>query len=644
MSENNGRQCQACGSNVPLAAAFCPDCGKTLNSKRDPVSDDSTSLAATTSSATSLMSSPHVAQTMRSGAQIREYKIERLLGEGGMGGVFLARHTLTGQQVAIKLIRPEKMADREFRLRFIEEARIMSIMRHPNVVHLMDFFEEGGLFLMVMDYLDGGSVEKHLVGGPLPIPEAVRIACQVLRALAYGHALPSPVIHRDIKPENILLGPNGEVAVTDFGICRAEGRQQFTQTGCIVGTMEYMAPEVIAGEEAVAASDQYSLGITLYKLLTGQVPFKRRSNTGLECMQGHIKEPPPPPSSIRPEIPQALEAIVLKALAKNPADRFATCADMQHALEEFTLPARSALPYVPPPVTTPIPAPRPARGTDPRFATSEISNTAASAPEPRLRGLLPGLALGILVAVVAVSAWYFLLGPGRSDAPPQAPGAWAGTAPAASRPSAALSPQPPPASAAAPAVAPASLLAAPVAPQPAPAPPVPQAPICQPDCSGKSCGENGCGGSCGVCSGNYECSNGSCVRAAWWLQRRQGAESAAHGFFSAWNKRDPAGWERLLHNSYQSETHWGNSVERSSKSERIHGTRSLWKRLGWLSVNAREMKITMSEDGTSATVSFFQEYRSEKYNSDGNGSLDLIFENGQWFVVKENFTGIRKFL
>jgi len=195
-----------------------------------------------------------VAGPLEPGTDIREYRIERMLGQGGMGEVYLAEQTTTGRQVAMKVVSPQLMLDEGVKRRFIEEARVMAALEHPNIVGLYTFFEEGGRFFLVMKYIDGESVEERVEReGPLPVEEAVRISKGVLSALEYAHTSPQPVVHRDIKPANILLGKDGSVVVMDFGIAKAVGREKLTRTQGIVGTYEYMSPEQILGEEVTAA-------------------------------------------------------------------------------------------------------------------------------------------------------------------------------------------------------------------------------------------------------------------------------------------------------------------------------------------------------------------------------------------------------
>jgi len=245
-----------------------------------------------------------------------------MLGEGGMGEVYLALDQNTDRKVAIKVVAPELMRDEGVRRRFLEEARVMASLEHPSIVTLLAFFEEGGRFFLVMQFVDGESLEERIERqGPLSFDEAERVHGAVRSALDYGHSRPQPVIHRDIKPANILLGKDGSVVVTDFGVAKALGREKMTRTRGVVGTYEYMSPEQVQGEEVTAASDLYALGITLYKMLTGVVPFPQTSETGLECMNAHVAGVATSVSEYREGIPAQVGEAVARYLEKDPAQR-----------------------------------------------------------------------------------------------------------------------------------------------------------------------------------------------------------------------------------------------------------------------------------------------------------------------------------
>jgi eukaryotic-like serine/threonine-protein kinase len=269
--------------------------------------------------------------TLTSGMVVREYTLEKLLGKGGMGEVYKALHMHTGQTVAMKVLFPDLLRDEQSSARFVEEARVMAGLRHPSIVQFIDFFAEEGRYFLVMEYIDGPTLNDILEERPLDWKEAIRISDGVLSALEYAHTRPQPVIHRDIKPANIMLSSDGRVVVTDFGIAKAIGREGLTKTRGVVGTYEYMSPEQVKGEEVSAASDVYSFGITLYRMLTGVVPFPQHADTGIDCMNAHLKAPIPPMAEFREGLPTWLPGIVEKALAKEPSRRFAGAGELKAA-------------------------------------------------------------------------------------------------------------------------------------------------------------------------------------------------------------------------------------------------------------------------------------------------------------------------
>jgi len=248
------------------------------------------------------------------GVVIREYRVEALLGRGGMGEVYRAEHSITRQKAAIKVLSPEWMGEERVRSRFVEEARILEELKHPNIVALRSIFQEGGRLFLVMEFVDGEDLAQVLERRPLDVEEAVRITTAVLSALDYAHNRPLPVIHRDIKPANVMLKKDGTVVVTDFGIAKALGRDRETGTRGLVGTFEYMSPEQIKGQTVTPASDVYSTGVTLYKMLAGVAPFPQTTDVGSECLTGHLTQHPPPLSEFREGLPAWLEAVGARAL------------------------------------------------------------------------------------------------------------------------------------------------------------------------------------------------------------------------------------------------------------------------------------------------------------------------------------------
>src|SRR6184192_3021249 len=252
------------------------------------------------------------------------YKIVRKLGAGGMADVYLAEDQELGRRVAIKILNDKYATDDQFIERFRREAKNAAGLSHPNIVSIYDRGEAKGTYYIAMEYLEGRSLKELIVKrGPAPIGIAVDYARQILAALRFAHR--NGVVHRDIKPHNVLVDAEGRVKVTDFGIARA-GASQMTETGSIIGTAQYLSPDQARGAQVDQTSDLYSLGIVLYELLTGTVPFT--GDTPVEIAMKHLSAVPEPPSAKRPEVPHALDQVVLRALAKDPAQRYQSAEEM----------------------------------------------------------------------------------------------------------------------------------------------------------------------------------------------------------------------------------------------------------------------------------------------------------------------------
>jgi eukaryotic-like serine/threonine-protein kinase len=246
------------------------------------------------------------------------YKVVRKLGTGGMANVYLAEDQELGRRVAIKMLDDRHAQDEQFVERFRREAKNAAGLSHPNVVSIYDRGQAEGTYYIAMEYLEGRTLKELLVArGPTPIPVAIDYARQILAALGFAHQ--HGVVHRDIKPHNVAVAPDGRIKVMDFGIARA-GTSQMTETGSIIGTAQYLSPEQAKGAPVGPASDIYSVGIVLYEMLTGSVPFT--GDTPLEIAMKHLSAIPEPPSEQRPEVPHELDSIVLRALAKRPEDRY----------------------------------------------------------------------------------------------------------------------------------------------------------------------------------------------------------------------------------------------------------------------------------------------------------------------------------
>ena len=259
------------------------------------------------------------------------YQVVRKLGAGGMANVYLAEDQELGRGVAIKILNDRHANDEQFVERFRREAKNAAALSHPNIVSIYDRGEAEGTYYIAMEYLDGRTLKELIVQrGPAPVTVSFEYARQVLSALRFAHR--HGIVHRDIKPHNVLVDAEGRVKVTDFGIARA-GASQMTEAGSIVGTAQYLSPEQARGTDVDQRSDLYSLGVVLYELLTGTLPFN--GDTPVEIAMKHLSTVPEPPSERRPDIPRDLDLIVMRALAKDPDDRYASAEEMDADLERF---------------------------------------------------------------------------------------------------------------------------------------------------------------------------------------------------------------------------------------------------------------------------------------------------------------------
>lgn len=254
------------------------------------------------------------------------YEIEKLVGEGGMANVYLARDTILDRKVAVKVLRGDLAGDEKFVRRFQREALSASSLSHPNIVEIYDVGEDEGNFYIVMEYIEGKTLKQLIKKrGVLSLPEAIDIMLQLLDALASAHD--SYIIHRDIKPQNIMIKESGLVKITDFGIAMALNSAQLTQTNSVMGSVHYLPPEQASGKGSTIRSDIYSLGILMFEMLTGKVPFK--GDSAVEIALKHMKEPLPNPKELNPVIPVSVENIILKATAKNPKNRYKDVREMK---------------------------------------------------------------------------------------------------------------------------------------------------------------------------------------------------------------------------------------------------------------------------------------------------------------------------
>ena len=303
--------CSRCNSPAPAGARFCAECGGPLRTDTPTIDGLRERL-----------------QTAVEGT----FRIERLLGRGGMGAVYLAREPALDRQVAIKVLPPERAESADLRERFRREARTAAQLSHPHIVPLLTFGEADGLVYFVMGYVDGETLSTRLQReGPLSVGEAVRVLTELAQALSYAHS--RAVVHRDVKPDNVLLEqPRGLVRLTDFGIAKQyAGRPSLTAEGAVIGTPLYMSPEQASGRTDVnARTDIYSLGAVAFTVFTGRPPFEGRSSS--DIMRQHLTSDVPRLRDVSPGLPAALDEAVQRCLAKEPTARWRDPIEFSNAL------------------------------------------------------------------------------------------------------------------------------------------------------------------------------------------------------------------------------------------------------------------------------------------------------------------------
>ncbi|QJW96880.1 serine/threonine-protein kinase [Frigoriglobus tundricola] len=351
-----------------------------------------------------------ILQGKHRGFKLGPYRILNQIGAGGMGQVFLAEHAALRRRVAIKVLPPKQALDPAGVERFYQEARAAAALDHPNIVHAYDVACDRGTHFLVLEYIDGDTLDRRLAAaGQLSVGEAV--GCAVQAAAGLQHAHEKGVAHRDIKPANLLLGRDGIVKILDLGLAQFfedSGTRLSRGAGAIMGTTDYVAPEQLLGAEADHRADIYNLGATLYHLLTGQPPF---SGTTAAKMVAHHLSAVPPAHDVCPDVPEDLSAVVERMLAKDPADRFQTAAEVVQALMPFVnAPDRNGRPSGKLPPIAAAAAQESTAGLDlrPALEAAEAADALARAQRTAklaLIGMAAGVMFGLVSLVIAVAMY-----------------------------------------------------------------------------------------------------------------------------------------------------------------------------------------------------------------------------------------------
>ena len=368
--------------------------------------------------------------------RLGDYEILKVLGAGGMGRVYQVRNVITDRIEAMKVLLPEIGGQEEVAARFLREIKVLAALNHPNIATLHTALTIDNQLVMIMEYVEGQPISAALAGGPIPVPDALTYIDQILDALSYAHQ--RHVIHRDIKPANMMLTPGGTVKLMDFGIARTDNEPTLlTAPGSTLGSMNYMSPEQVKGERTDERSDLYSLGISLYEMVTGDRPFHGDSSFSL--MAAHVNQPPTPPIELQPEMPAGLNQIILTSIAKSAAERFQSADAFRNAVrivlrdlqESKTLVqgsqdatsagARTPLPHVRTgPITRPktaVTAPTPVPTA--RTIAAPAATVAAPPPAPVPTAAQPAshrglyVSLGAIIVLVALVAAGFYMPKGK---------------------------------------------------------------------------------------------------------------------------------------------------------------------------------------------------------------------------------------
>ena len=387
-----------------------------------------------------------MSQDYTTGQKLGDYEILGILGAGGMGKVYKVRNTISDRVEAMKILLPDLAGQKDLADRFLREIKVLASLSHPNIAALRTALTLDNQLVMIMEFVDGVTLSSRLQQGAIPPGLAVKYIDQVLDALSYAHK--QNIIHRDIKPANMMLTPDGVVKLMDFGIARSSTDRSLTMTGTTLGSLNYMPPEQVKGDPADNRSDLYSLGVSLYEMVTGQLPFQAESNYAM--MAAHLQEAPKPPIVLRPGIPQPLNQIILMALSKDPGQRFQSADAFRGALKSVQAHGAGTQPAVDPRSYAPSSAANAGGATalfqetpasqspttvldSPAFQQTQpvAAAVAPLSPPPPAgssgghRGLYIALGALIVVAVLFAAGLYLpghlktLAGPGKNNLPPR---------------------------------------------------------------------------------------------------------------------------------------------------------------------------------------------------------------------------------
>jgi eukaryotic-like serine/threonine-protein kinase len=265
------------------------------------------------------------------GDQIGDYEITGILGAGGMGQVYQVRHTISNRTEAMKVLAPGRAVSEELVARFLREIQLLASLHHLNITELHTAFRHNGELIMIMEFVEGHTLSAKLRNTTMTLATGLGYIQQVLSGLAYAHE--RGIVHRDVKPSNIMISRDDRVKLLDFGLAFPTLGPEFTRSGMILGSLPFMSPEQVLGKQLDARSDVYAVGVTLYQLLTGRLPFE--AATEYEIASAHLKSSPPDPIAINPNIPVHLSKIVLKSLSKSPADRFQTAKEFLDSISQL---------------------------------------------------------------------------------------------------------------------------------------------------------------------------------------------------------------------------------------------------------------------------------------------------------------------